>query len=153
MKTNRSTYLLTATLGLAVLATAGCTDKATTATGVPGATVASSTAISDTWAEVKDCTYDMRAQFVAGVARMETKVNDQVSVLTTKRAGMTNATDTKAWDFAMKEMSDAQSSLKSCGAELGQATSDNWNQAKDKVSQAWVRTQDAYTKVKASTTT
>ena len=65
---------------------------------------------------------------------------------------MKTTTDTKGWDFAMKEMEDARSALHSIGTELSQATPETWNQEKDKVGQAWVRTQEAYDKVKSSTT-
>ena len=50
-------------------------------------------------------------------------------------------------------MNDARSYFKSMSEELTKATPETWNQQKDKVGQAWVRTQDAYTKVKASVTT
>jgi len=52
----------------------------------------------------------------------------------------------------MKEMGDARSALKSMGEELSKATPETWDQEKDKVGQAWVRTQEAYDKVKSSTT-
>jgi hypothetical protein len=89
---------------------------------------------------------------LAGLSRLESEVDSQIAALTAKRATMNGTTDTKDWDFAMKEMVNAQAYLKSSGAELSKATPETWSQAKDKVAQAWVRTQEAYTKVKASTT-
>ena len=65
---------------------------------------------------------------------------------------MTSAANTKDWDFAMKEMIDARLYLKSTGEVLAKAMPETWNQEKDKVGQAWVRTQEAYAKVKSSTT-
>jgi hypothetical protein len=65
---------------------------------------------------------------------------------------MQRSTDTKAWDLAMKEMEAAQSYLKAMGEELGKATHESWDQTKDRVGRAWVRTQDAYAKVRSSTT-
>jgi len=94
----------------------------------------------------------MRAQFFAGFTRLEARVDDQIRRLTARRAAMTSTTDTREWDFAMKEMGDARTYLKSMGAELRTATPETWNQQKDKVGQAWVRTQDAYGNVKSSTT-
>ena len=80
----------------------------------------------------------------------------EVSRLAAKRATMNNLTpETKDWDLAMKEMKrHAQSYLKSMGQkELSKAAPETWNQEKDKVHQAWVRTQDDATeKVKSSTT-
>jgi hypothetical protein len=170
MKTNRFTNLIAAAFGLAAFSTAGCTEKekiaeaplppakagATTVPGpaitVPVAAPASPDVASANWADIKDNTYDMRDQFFAGLKRLEAKVDDQISELTAKRAAMKSTTDTKDWDFAMKEMEDARSALKSIGVELSKATPETWNQEKDKVGQAWVRAQEAYDKVKSSTT-
>jgi hypothetical protein len=109
-------------------------------------------AASAQWSDIKDVTYDARPQFFAGLKRLESKVNAQCNELTTKRASMKSTTDTNAWDFAMKEMSDARSFLKSVGEELGKASSETWNQQKETVGQAWERTQVAYAKVKSTTT-
>jgi hypothetical protein len=174
MKTNRVTCLLTTALGLAAFSTAGCKDKqlaeaplppakitATTPLPVPEpnpahssqvATAANAEAAPVQWNEFKDISYDMRAQCFAGLARLEARVDSQVTELTAKRAAMTSTTDTKDWDFAMKEMSDARAYLTSMGDELNKATPETWAQQKDKVGQAWVRTQEAYGKVKSSTT-
>lgn len=175
MRTNRFTNLITVAFGLAAFSTAGCTEKekiaeaplppakevaaTTVTTAGPGPTTtvqvaatASPDAASAQWSDIKDYTYDMRAQFFAGLNRLEAKVDDQISELTAKRAAMKSTTDTKDWDFAMKEMGDARSALKSMGEELSKATPETWDQEKDKVGQAWVRTQEAYDKVKSSTT-
>jgi hypothetical protein len=175
MKTNRFTNLIAAAFGLAAFSTAGCTEKEKIAEAplppakavvtapvspagpgptitVPVAAIASPDVASANWADIKDNTYDMRDQFFAGLKRLEAKVDDQINELTAKRAAMTSTTDTKDWDFAMKEMGDARSALKSMGEVLSKATPETWNQEKDKVGQAWVRTQDAYGKVKSSTT-
>jgi hypothetical protein len=94
----------------------------------------------------------MRAQFFAGLKRLEAIVDDQMSSLTARRAAMKSTANTKDWDFAMKEMGDARSYLKSMGEELSKASPETWAQEKDKVGQAWVRTQEAYDEVKSSTT-
>jgi hypothetical protein len=65
---------------------------------------------------------------------------------------MKSTANTKDWDFAMKEMEDARTNLKSIRAEMSKATPETWDQEKDKVGQAWVRTQAAFANVKASTT-
>jgi hypothetical protein len=175
MKTNRFTNLVTAAFGLAAFSTAGSAEKEKTAetvlpprmavttitvgtagsgptTTVSVAATASPDVASANWSDIKDCTYDMRDQFFAGLKRLEAKVDAQISELTAKRAAMKSTTDTKDWDFAMKEMENARSALKSLGEELRKATPETWSQEKDKVGQAWVRTQDAYGKVKSSTT-
>ena len=49
-------------------------------------------------------------------------------------------------------MADSRTYLKSMGQELGKATAETWAQQREKVGQAWVRTQEAYAKVRSSTT-
>lgn len=162
-------------LGVVAILTAGCTENDKRADGhlptrreqvaskeatpqtiqsdtVPMALTASTEASSAQWSDIKDCTYDARAQFFAGLKRLEAKVDEQIAELTAKRAAMNSATGTEDWDFAMKEMRDAQSYLKSVGVELSKANAETWNQQKDTVGRAWERTQAAYGKVKSSTT-
>ena len=104
------------------------------------------------WSDISENTYDTRAQFFAGLKRLEARVDVQVRELNEQRAAMKSTRDTKDWDFAMKEMDDARTYLISTGEELGKATPETWVQLKDKVGQAWMRTQAAYDKVKASVT-
>lgn len=157
MKTKHLPLLLTTALGFAVLSTVGCAGKEKTAANVTpstknAVTPALPTIVPASWASIKDHTYDMRAQFVAGLVQLEAQVNEQTASLKAQRAAMKSTTETQSWDTAMKEMGDAQSALKSSVEELNKATAETWSQAKDKVGQAWLRTQDAFAKVKASTT-
>jgi hypothetical protein len=175
MKTNRFTNIIAAAFGAAALSTACCAENepiaqaplapakevaaTTTTASVPGPTTtvpvavtASRDAGSAEWADIKDCTYDMRAQFFEGMDRLEARVDREIGRLTARRAIMKSTANTKDWDFAMKEMESARSSLKSMGEELRKASPETWDQVKDKVGQAWVRTQDAYDKVKSSMT-
>jgi hypothetical protein len=176
MKTNRFTHLVTAVFGLAAFSTdmsaetenqattilpprmavtiitVGMAGSSPTATVQMAAMAGGSDVASANWSDIKDCTYDLRDQFFAGLKRLEAKVDAQISELTAKRAAMKSTTNTQDWDFAMKEMRDARTALKSMGEELSKATPETWDQLKDKVGQAWVRTQDAYGKVKSSTT-
>jgi hypothetical protein len=174
MKTNHFTTLVTAVFGLTAFPTAyAATEKIasvvlpptmavvtiTVADAKPGpatnlhfAVATSPDVGSASWADIKDCTYDMRTQFFVGLNRLEAKVDDQVKMLTAKRAAMKSTANTKDWDFAMKEMEDARTNLKSIRAEMSKATPETWDQEKDKVGQAWVRTQAAFANVIASTT-
>jgi hypothetical protein len=172
MKTNRFKNLAAATFCLVAFSTAGCTEKdktsnvpmpseknmTTTTVKEEPTTTAQMTATtspdvaSAKWIEIKDCTYDSRASFFTGLKQLEARVDGQVNELTAKRAAMKSDANTKDWDFAMKEMLDARSYLKSVGVELSKASAETWNQQKDTVGQAWVRTQDAYKKVKSSMT-
>jgi hypothetical protein len=175
MKMNRFTNLVIAALGLAAFPTAGCAEKeksaeaspppandpataaATSAqpgptANVPVATAANSDGASARWSDIKDCTYETRAQFFAGLTQLEARVDAQIRELVAKRATMDGKSNTQDWDFAMKEMGNARTYLKSMGEELHKASPETWAQQKDKVGEAWVRAQEAYGKVKSSTT-
>jgi hypothetical protein len=175
MKTYRFPKSATVALGLAVFSTVGVAQKEQTATassppskdaapatvpvtvpGAPSTVQVAATASPDLaiaqWGDIKDCTYDMRARFFAGLSRLEARVDRQISWLAARRAAMPSRANTQDWDFAMTEMQNARSSLKSMGEELGKAAPDIWNQEKDRVGEAWVRTQAAFDGVKSSTT-
>jgi len=128
-------------------------------TTLPGATNTSQVAVATSpdlaiarWIDIKDCTFDMRGQFFAGLRRLQARVDEQISRLAAKRNAMKGTAITQDWDFAMKEMDDARANLKSTGDELRKVGPENWNEGKARVGQAWVRTQEAYDKVKTSTT-
>ena len=171
MKTKHVTQIITvAILGLTASFTTGCPKKAPTLllsgesvsentlptvssqSTLQPVTTADANVASTRWIDLKDYTYDTRAQFFAGLEKLEAQVDAQIRELNAKRATMNSTVDTKDWDFAMKEMGDARAYLKATGEELRKANPETWSQLKDKVGQAWVRTQEAYAKVKASTT-
>ncbi len=171
MKTNRHVPLAAVIFSLAVFPSAGCAEKekaadsapppakevaATAPAAEPSPQPAPNTATTAVppakWDDIKGFTYDTREQFFAGFKQLETKVDAQISELAARRAAMKSTDDTKDWDFAMKEMVNARAYLKSTGEDLSKATPQTWDQQKDKVGQAWVRTQEAYSKVKSSTT-
>lgn len=104
------------------------------------------------WLDLKDKPFDQRTSFLAGSGRLVTTVDGQITELSVKRATLKSDTNTADWDFAMKEMSNSRSALQSSVAEAQQATAVTWSQQKERVGVAWVRTQDAVAKVKASTT-
>ena len=171
MNTNPILHFIATAFALTAFSTAGCSEKppkpdtpvvSTTVTTdtikasaaeppVP-AVIATSDSPDIAWIDLKDYTYGQRDQLIAGLKRLETRVDVQMDELTKKRAAINGKADPKDWDFAMKEMRDAQAYLKSTNKELGKATPEIWSQAKDKVGHAWVRSQEAYAKVKASTT-
>jgi hypothetical protein len=123
-----------------------------TTAAIPGTATTSTPQVVVSWADIENDTYDQRAHFIAGYKQMEAKVDDQVKKLRAKRATMSGTTDTEDWDFAMKEEENARDDLRAIGNELNQATPENWSQERAKAGRAWVRTQDAYDKVKTSTT-
>ncbi|MFY9926313.1 MAG: hypothetical protein WCA95_08060 [Opitutaceae bacterium] len=103
------------------------------------------------WVEIKDDTYSQRAHFADGVARLSSMLDDQISVLKAKRATMT--IDMKEWDFAMKEVDDSREYLTSKMSQLKQATTPGtWAAAKDKIGEAWKRSQLAVDKMNSTIT-
>jgi hypothetical protein len=82
---------------------------------------------------------------------MSAKLDAQISELKAKRAGLT--TDTKDWDFAMKEVDDSRALLTDRMNTLGKATTpETWNDAKDKIGEAWHRSQLAVDKMNSTRT-
>ena len=176
MKTTRLIQIAAAVFSLASFATVGCAEKnktsadnaavtaktetATPAAGAEHAAALEATSSTDQfapdasvrWADLHDITYDLRAQFFGGAQRLEAKVNGQIAELTARRKAMNSTVDTKDWDFAMKEMNDSRTYLHAMISEAHNANPETWDQAKDKVVEAWTRTQNAYDKVKSSTT-
>ena len=103
------------------------------------------------WIEIKNDNYDQRVHFAAGVERLSARLDRQISQLKALRAGMT--TDTKDWDFAMKEVDDSRSFLTSRISELAQTTTpETWIAAKDKIGEAWKRSQLAVDKMNTTVT-
>jgi hypothetical protein len=176
MKTHRFNLPAAAALGAALLLTSGCPNK-DAATAQPGPTASTVPAapapnvpapaarpaadpgtpfnvITDTpspsWDDIKDLTYAQHAAFSAGLARIEGRLDAQISALNAKRAAMT--TDTKDWDFAMKDVNESRSYLTGLNEEVATAGPDTWTQEKEKVEAALKRAEDACEKVKMSTT-
>jgi hypothetical protein len=133
--------LLTALAG--GLATAGFSQNVLSAT--PEA------AAGAKWSDIKDDTYDQRAHFAAGVRRLTARINDEISQLNAKRALMT--TDTKDWDFAMKDVMDSRDLFVSRATEISKTTTpEAWSDAKDKVGEAWHRARQALDKMHTTAT-
>jgi len=106
---------------------------------------------SHTWADIRNDGYPERAHFTEGVNRLSAWLDHEISVLKAKRAGMT--TDTKDWDFAMKEVLDSREYLTSRMEELAKCTTeDTWKDAKDNVGEAWKRSQLAVDKMNTTIT-
>jgi hypothetical protein len=153
MKTSPlSLAFLSAIAAPAAILVAGCskTDSGPTAADQVKSTVTTVTnAVADSWDSVKDFTYDRRVEFTATVDRMTGQLDDKVTALKVKVVGAPG-TPSAAWTGATKDYDDARADLKARMTDLGNATSDTWSDAKDKVSAAWKHVQSAYDKVTAS---
>jgi hypothetical protein len=160
MKSSPLAHFLATALAAAVLASTGRAQNEKPAAPTPAApsTQPAATPVSAApefptaqWIDIREYSYEQRATFFAGFKAVQAKVDAQITELNTKRAALDPATDTRDWDQAMKEMVIARAELKTAGEELRKAKPQAWNQQKDKVAQAWTRTQDAFSKVKLST--
>ena len=121
--------------------------------GIPVAGAASVFEIAAVaWLDIKDCTFFRRAEFFAGLNRLDARVEWRIDELTDRRATIAGTAGAKDWDFAMEVMKNAQFYLTSMGAESREATAELWEAKKPRVGQAWVRTQNAYANVKFSAT-
>ena len=107
--------------------------------------------VSDSWDSIKEYTYEKRTDFAAALDRMAEKRDAEIQAMNAKVTGLPDAA-AKDRDKAVKEFNEARSYLKSQLADLRTGTADTWADAKEKVSQAWLRLQAAYDKVKASPT-
>jgi len=159
MKTNRFALLLAAIAATALSTTGHAKDAETPAPSTPAAPAAPvptpAPAPADPgadWVKVHSYNFDRHREVLACLPGLESKVDEQIAELGARRAALPEATDKKDWDFAMKEMVDARVNLMSASAELTKTAAETWDQQRDKVDQAWTRTQDDYRKVKASTT-
>lgn len=104
--------------------------------------------VSPVWTSINDCAYEQRGEFFAGLSQMEATVDRQITDLTAKHAAMPTEAKTISytdWDLAVKELTNASSYLHAADAEAHEATPDTWNQEKEKVGEAWTRTQDGCT--------
>jgi hypothetical protein len=120
-------------------------------TGARAAPVAVDPAPETLWTPIKDDTYGHRAHFEAGVNQLSAKLDDQIRTLRAKRAAMT--TDTKDWDFVMKEVDMYRSLLTSRMTDLTNATTpEAWGDAKEKIDQAWHGSQTAVDKMNTTRT-
>ena len=142
-------FLLSCSTAAFVLALAPTSWAASAPAPPPANSVASASAA---WSDIKDFSHEMRTEFFAGFQRLEAKLDAQVRELVAKRATLKGITDTREWDIAMQQMNSARSYLLAVRTELAKASRETWDQEKDKVGRAWVDTQNAYAKVKRSTT-
>jgi hypothetical protein len=130
-------------LGLGFLALP-CTHAVAAAVGAEPST-------GGLWSDIKGDTYDQRAHFASGVQRLSAKLDEQIQELRTKRAAMT--TDTKDWDFDMKEVENSRALLTGRIEGLaGATTPEAWADAKDQIGEAWKRSQLAVDKMNSTRT-
>ena len=173
MKTDLRPRHFIAALGLAVFSAAGYATTAPTGTILPPNNAVVTISVSDPapgpsadlafaatvepagdstqWSEIKDETFAMRTVFIAGLKRLEAKLDAQIIELRARRA-LQNVAAKPRRDIAIKQMGYARSYLQFLSGELNKATLGTWDEAKLKVGLAWARTQKFYAMGKSGTT-
>jgi hypothetical protein len=151
MKSPATHIRLLALAGLAGVALAGCSKKEEPAQprasestpridapAAPGSTTLDNAkdAMADTWDNVKDFAYDQRTNFVAGVRNMAMRFDHQLDSWTAD-APERKADQKDAWNKAVAEYRSARANLDTQLTNLGNATSETWDNAKENVSKAW----------------
>jgi hypothetical protein len=92
------------------------------------------------WSQIKGDTYEQREHFAQGVQQMSAQLGGQIDALLAKRSKMT--TDTSDWDFAFKEVESSRDLFAGRINELSKAkTPETWADAKEKIGEAWHRSQ------------
>lgn len=140
MKTNKNPLFLTAgiaALSATVLFTAcsrdagdtPATTASTTESEIKSGMNAATTAMADTWDDVKDYTYERRSEFA-------TKANVYAEQL--DRRVQT------AGKEASSDLAEARDELRAAANDVSNATADTWDATKDRVARAWTRAQSAY---------
>jgi hypothetical protein len=150
MKNTRSFLFLIAAFGPAVLVGSGGCSKSDNSgaaaaaqdakTAITNAAIDVKNAAVDSWDSVRDYTYDKRVDFSASIERMDQRMDDKIAA-EKAQAPDTISADKKA---AIKDYDDARADLKARLADLGNATSDTWADAKAKVAEAWRRVKADY---------
>lgn len=105
-------------------------------------TISVKTASEQTWEQIRDYTFEQRAEFTEGLRLIETQMGKSIEALKAKRPTFTG--DPNAWDSEMKRLDDARIFLQSNSAELAKATTANWVDRRDRVGMAWDRLQAAF---------
>jgi uncharacterized phage infection (PIP) family protein YhgE len=155
MKTHRPLLLLLATLiPGALFFSSSCsksdTDKAKANANDAVADVKATA--SQTWDNIKEFTYEQRANFSSAMDQMSADLDQKNAELKAKNTKLSDAA-AKDRDAAMKDYDSARADLKADLVALNNATADTWADAKAKVADAWQRVKAAYDRAMKSDST
>lgn len=149
-----SSLLLLAAFAPALILSSGCSKSETDSAAAKSKAAAKDIAADvkevaqDSWTAIRDCTYENRGDFVAGMDRMAQACDTEYAVVKTNLASMRPAA-TELRDQAMADFATARAALSSQLIEARSGSAENWDAAKDKTAQAWKAVQDAFARVKA----
>ncbi|MBC8039885.1 MAG: hypothetical protein H7Y06_05030, partial [Opitutaceae bacterium] len=125
--------ITTVPLLLITLLTSACSDAtppavetpATPAPGTPASppapapTTTPSPLVETKWSDIKDLRYDDRADVMAGLTRIQSKLDKQVADLKARRTALTTSDNPDKWDAAMEVLGTARTRLMSAITDLG----------------------------------
>jgi len=142
----RSTTLLVA--GLALVAFAACSPekRETIADKSKAAYQDTKATVVKGWDNVKDFTFEKRADFSLQLKARQTDFEAGVSKL---RADYSEAQASASRKAAMQELKDSEADYHEKFAALGNATADTWTAGRDNVVASWDRLQASYAKARA----
>ena len=134
--------------GLAALTFNACSkqDRDHVADKTKDAYADTKAAVSNSWNDLKNYSYDKRSDFSKEVAAQQADFDAGVSKL---RAEYSEAQASASRKAAMNELKDAEANYKEKLAALGNASADTWGAARDNVILAWDKLQAAYKNARA----
>lgn len=125
-------------LGAAVLLSA-CSRTDNTDTTTTSATTPESTAqarmdsamasATESWDNLKDYSYDRRAEFEVKAQAMAARLDQQATTATGE---------------ASRELAEARDELRTAASELSNATAETWESSKERVGRAWQKAEAAF---------
>jgi len=150
------TYVTIAALGVVPLVFSACSDKqeSTVAESARSAYEKTSDSIgkatdtvadvsAEKWEQLKESTYDQRAEFRSGIDKMAASVDRNVEQWNEK-AGELSGEAKETWNNGVAELREARENLKEELDRIGDASVETWNDARARVANAWERVEDAY---------
>jgi len=148
MKNKSLHSFLLLTTGLALVAFTACSKEKneTLADKSKAAYQDTKAAVVQGWENVKDFTFEKRADFSAQLKARQTDFEAGVSKL---RADYSEGQASASRKAAMQELKDSEADYHEKLAALGNATADTWTATRDSVAASWDRLQASYAKARA----
>lgn len=148
--------LLLAALSPAVLLLSGCGKKASVAQTAQASKVAVKEAATDvkkvavdSWDNIKDYTFERRAEFADSLDRMGNACDADFAAMNAKLKGLPDDT-AQARNAAVKDYNSATTAFKVQMTALRASTADTWGATKEKTSEAWQKVQSTFAAIKTS---
>lgn len=93
-------------------------------------------ASKETWGNIADATYNERDAFTDGIKSMNDSIQGSIDNIADS-SGDWSGSAKEGWEHGIEDLAKARAELAHELDELGDATEDNWGDAKAKVIRAW----------------